>query len=142
MPSKITKNLTILVQICSYFSDFNQFSLVQSTPEPINPCNPSPCGVNAICKERNGVGSCTCLHEYYGDPYNECRPECTLNSDCAKNRACVNNKCRDPCPGVCGINAECSVINHSPTCSCLDGYIGNALTACHEKPKSNFLSNI
>lgn len=108
--------------------------------EPIeeerDPCNPSPCGANAICKERNGAGSCICLPEYQGDPYTGCRPECVLNTDCPRDRACVNNKCRDPCPGTCGLNAECHVSNHAPSCSCLSGYIGNPLVSCHQPPQS------
>ena len=87
-----------------------------------------------MCKERNGAGSCTCLPEYTGDPYTGCRPECVMNTDCPRDRACVNNKCVDPCPGTCGLNAECRVVNHAPTCSCLPGYSGNALQACHLPP--------
>lgn len=102
--------------------------------EPKTPCTPSPCGANAICKERNGAGSCSCVPEYHGDPYIECRPECVMNSDCPRNRACINNKCVDPCPGTCGLNAECRVVNHSPTCTCVPGYIGNPLNACREPP--------
>lgn len=111
-------------------------------PERAEPCNPSPCGANAVCKERNGVGSCTCLPEYNGDPYTECRPECVLNTDCAKNRACVNNKCRDPCPGVCGVDAECHVINHSPSCSCPSGYTGNPSQYCRKEIKRNIFFNL
>lgn len=99
--------------------------------EHLNPCQPSPCGANAVCKERNGAGSCSCLPEYFGDPYSGCRPECVTNSDCDRTKACANNKCRDPCPGVCGINAECSVQNHSPLCECLYGYSGDASRSCH-----------
>lgn len=87
-----------------------------------------------MCKERNGAGSCSCIPEYFGDPYTGCRPECVTNTDCPRERACSNNKCIDPCPGVCGTNAECHVINHSPSCSCIQGYIGNPLSACHEPP--------
>lgn len=71
-----------------------------------SPCANSPCGANANCKERNGVGSCACLPEYFGDPYTGCRPECVQNSECDQARACVNNKCIDPCPGVCPPNAS------------------------------------
>jgi hypothetical protein len=67
--------------------------------ERLDPCNPSPCGDNARCTERNGAGACTCLPEYFGDPYTGCRPECLLNQDCPQTRACVRNKCVDPCPG-------------------------------------------
>lgn len=100
------------------------------TERPSDPCNPSPCGPNAICKERNGAGSCTCLKEYFGDPYVGCRPECVTNSDCDRSRACTNNKCVDPCPGTCGINAECVVVNHAPSCSCIPGYTGEPTVQC------------
>lgn len=79
---------------------------VMDTPSP---CANSPCGANAVCKERNGVGSCACLPEYYGDPYTGCRPECVQNPECDQTRACVNNKCVDPCPGVCPPNASKSL---------------------------------
>lgn len=99
--------------------------------ESRNPCNPSPCGANAVCKERNSAGSCSCLPEYYGDPYTGCRPECVQNSDCDRSKACNNNKCTDPCPGVCGINAECRVQNHSPVCICIEGYEGDPMNSCN-----------
>lgn len=104
--------------------------LATVTEEPRNPCNPSPCGANAVCRERNGAGSCSCLPEYFGDPYSGCRPECVANSDCDRSRSCVNNKCVDPCPGTCGLNSECSVINHAPFCSCIPGYTGDPMRAC------------
>lgn len=102
--------------------------------EIVNPCVPSPCGSNAICKERNGAGSCSCLPEYLGNPYEGCRPECVLNSDCPSNKACVRNKCQDPCPGTCGQNANCQVINHLPSCTCAPGFTGNPFTYCSPIP--------
>lgn len=92
----------------------------------IDPCNPSPCGPNAECLD----GICSCLPEYQGDAYRGCRPECVLNNDCPRNKACIRNKCADPCIGTCGQNAECAVINHIPMCSCNSGYTGNALVIC------------
>lgn len=94
------------------------------------PCVPSPCGSNAICREQNGAGSCSCIQDYIGNPYEGCRPECTINSDCPTNKACIRNKCEDPCPGTCGPNALCQVINHIPTCTCITGYSGNPFTIC------------
>jgi hypothetical protein len=102
--------------------------------EPRHPCNPSPCGGNAVCRELNGAGSCTCVQDYFGDPYSGCRPECVTNSECPRDKSCVNNKCKDPCPGTCGLNAECRVYNHAPNCNCLPGYTGNALRSCHLPP--------
>ncbi|EDW25204.1 GL10617, partial [Drosophila persimilis] len=45
-------------------------------------------------------------------------------------------KCRDPCPGVCALNAACRVINHLPTCHCLSGFLGDPYSYCRlpEKP--------
>lgn len=104
--------------------------------EPIQPCNPSPCGLNALCEERNRAAACKCIPEYFGDPYVECRPECVLNSDCSKSQACVNNKCVDPCPGVCGHNAECYALNHQANCECLLGFTGNPNVGCHAIPET------
>lgn len=98
---------------------------------PIHPCSPSPCGPNAICKERNEAGSCSCIEGFHGDPYLGCRPECVMNSDCSSDKSCFNNKCVDPCPGICGQNAVCSVINHAPSCYCTPGFSGNSLHACY-----------
>lgn len=109
-----------------------------STEPPRNPCQPSPCGANAVCKERNGAGSCTCLPEYTGDPYTGCRPQCVTNSDCDRSKACFNNKCKDPCPGACGVNAECRAINHAPSCYCLPGYTGNALKSCEPEEEGKY----
>lgn len=98
--------------------------------EQSRPCVPSPCGANAECREQNGAGACTCLPEHFGNPYEGCRPECVLSSDCASNKACMSNKCRDPCPGTCGANADCQVIAHSPSCSCRPGYTGDPFRYC------------
>lgn len=106
-------------------------------PEPQNPCQPSPCGPNSQCRESNGQAVCSCLPEYVGSPPN-CRPECTVSSECAQNKACINQKCQDPCPGTCGINAKCSVINHSPICICSSGYTGDPFSRCYLIPRKFF----
>lgn len=98
--------------------------------EIINPCSPSPCGANAVCSHRNKAGSCTCIKDYIGNPYEGCRPECSINSDCSSNQACVSGKCKDPCPGSCGQNAICQVINHLPQCTCFPGYSGDPFRFC------------
>lgn len=102
--------------------------------EPTDPCEPSPCGPNAECLQRQGVGACKCIADYFGNPYEGCRPECTHSSDCPANKACVNNKCLNPCIGICGQNAECDVINHVPSCSCRTGYIGDPFKSCYLEP--------
>lgn len=129
-----TCSVVIHIPICTCFEGYTGDPFSSCFPKPqqaptveIDPCYPSPCGTNAQCE--NGI--CTCLPEYQGDPYRGCRPECVLNSECPKNKACLKNKCIDPCPGTCGQNAECTVINHIPTCTCLQGYLGNAFAVCN-----------
>ena len=100
--------------------------------KPIYPCVPTPCGSNTICREQNGVAACSCIEGYIGDPYLGCRPECILNTDCPWDKACWNNKCKDPCNGACGQNAECSVAHHSPYCICKVGFTGNPLVFCNK----------
>lgn len=109
----------------------NIFFFAEEVP---NPCQPSPCGTNALCTQRNGAGACSCIPDYQGNPYEGCRPECVLSSDCPTDRACVRNKCEDPCPGVCGQFAQCTVINHIPTCTCIPGYVGNPFASCTPQP--------
>ena len=107
--------------------------------EPVNPCRPNPCGPNAIPDIGNdGNCKCSCPPDLVGDPYTICRPECVLNSDCPRNEACAQNKCKDPCSDTCGINADCTVVNHIPTCTCHKGYMGNAFEECHKKRKHVF----
>lgn len=98
-----------------------------------NPCVPSPCGPNSICQERGNVPSCSCMTNYVGAPPS-CRPECTINAECPTLQACIQQKCRDPCQGSCGIEAICTVSRHTPICTCPDGYTGDAFTMCRPKP--------
>lgn len=103
-------------------------------PEVIRPCQPSPCGPNSECREVNGQAVCYCILSYIGSPP-ACRPECITNSDCPQNEACHNQKCRDPCPGVCGMNAKCTVINHNPMCTCIPHYSGDPFIRCQMNSK-------
>jgi len=109
---------------------------IPQTPE--NPCVPSPCGPFATCRGYAGVPTCTCLENYIGSPPN-CRPECTIDSECNNNRACLRQKCRDPCLGSCGIGAQCLVINHMAVCLCPKGYTGDAFANCFPEPSRKHL---
>lgn len=104
-----------------------------------DPCVPSPCGPNAICRVHGSTPSCSCIQHYIGRPPN-CRPECTINAECEGRYACQNEHCIDPCPGSCGAHTTCVVINHSPACSCLPGFIGDPFIACspHQESKISF----
>ena len=104
--------------------------LAAPVTERIDPCNPSPCGTNAVCQNRGRAAACQCIPDYFGDPYLACRPECTTNSECPSSKACQNLHCVDPCPGVCGFHATCHVNNHIAQCTCDPGYTGDAFIGC------------
>lgn len=53
-----------------------------------------------------------------------------MNNDCPRDRACVRNKCENPCLGTCASNALCTVVNHIPMCSCPASFEGNAFAYC------------
>ena len=100
-----------------------------------DPCNPEPCGVNADCLVV-GDGSrydCRCYPNYFGNPFIECKPECTINTDCPKYLQCINQQCKDPCPGTCGFNALCETVNHNPMCDCPRGLEGDPRVACRQR---------
>lgn len=105
-------------------------------PEPAytDPCVPSPCGPYSQCRNIGNVPSCSCLAGYIGAPPN-CHPECLINAECSSNLACFSQKCQDPCPGSCGLNAECHVTNHIPICQCPEGFIGDPFSSCYAKPQ-------
>lgn len=96
---------------------------------PIDPCSPSPCGPYSVCRVINGNGVCSCQSGYFGTPPT-CRPECMVSTDCPQDRACLNQKCQDPCPGTCGLNARCQVVNHNPICSCRADFTGDPFIRC------------
>jgi hypothetical protein len=108
-------------------------------PVITNPCNPSPCGPNSQCREINGQAVCSCVPGFIGSPPS-CRPECVVSAECPQNEACNNQKCRDPCPGTCGIGARCEVINHNPICTCPPRYTGNPFVRCQPIRKNSFLN--
>lgn len=100
------------------------------------PCNPSPCGPNSVCRPVGSEPVCSCKSGYEGVPP-ECRPECISSSECPPSKACVNQKCQDPCPGACGRDAQCRVVNHSPICVCPSGWTGDPITGCRIIPSKH-----
>ena len=107
------------------------FSVIE---KPTHPCFPNPCGFNAKCNMHSTsehASTCVCIKGYFGDPFSFCqKPECNLNKNCPADRVCRNQFCVNPCPGLCGTNAVCSISKHLPNCDCLQGYTGNPLVSC------------
>lgn len=108
---------------------FYNATFIVLVPPPKNPCNPSPCGPNSICREINGQAVCSCVPGFIGSPPT-CRPECVTSAECPLNEACINQKCVNPCLGTCGIGALCQVVNHNPICSCPARYTGDPFVRC------------
>jgi hypothetical protein len=129
---------------CTFVNNLINLTFVAPVPNPVveegtlrpippNPCTPSPCGPNSQCQVVSGQAQCGCVSGMIGSVPN-CRPECVLSSDCASNRACINQKCVDPCPGTCASNTDCRVVNHSPVCNCATGYTGDGFSNCRPIP--------
>lgn len=95
------------------------------------PCNPSPCGSDAICQENRGAATCHCPQNFIGDPNVACYPGCWTDSACPSDKACRSNECVDPCKGSCANSAECTVKDHEAICTCPVGYTGNPYKACY-----------
>lgn len=126
-------SVSLLWQIvCSHFNHcLFVWCCCTLVPEPeVHVCQPSPCGPYSICNEHNGLAICTCIENYIGSPP-ACRPECTINSECDLDKACVNHKCVNPCASsICGDQARCQAINHNPICSCPLGFTGDPFVRC------------
>ncbi|XP_046659397.1 multiple epidermal growth factor-like domains protein 6 isoform X2 [Homalodisca vitripennis] len=92
------------------------------------------CGSNSTCQVRFHIPSCACPSGYTGDPFTAClpqvQPQCTANDHCPLDRACVGQRCEDPCVGACGSNSTCQVRFHIPSCACPSGYAGDPFTSC------------
>jgi hypothetical protein len=100
----INRNLVDILEMISLLHQ-----VITPSERPHIPCVPSPCGPNAQCREVNGHEACTCLVGYVGAPPN-CRPECVLNAECPSNKACIQQRCGDPCSGACGYNARSVIL--------------------------------
>lgn len=101
----------------------------------VNPCKIDDiCGRGASCFPQNHQAICQCLPGQSGNPKIACYPppedksHCSSNAECAPSESCINLYCVDPCN--CGPNADCTVRNHYPICTCKPGYSGNALVDC------------
>ena len=76
------------------------------------------------CHNTVGGYICSCENGLVGDPFHgTCHKpgDCTDDVDCPATATCIENTCRDPCiisPSLCGLNANCKIVDHKPICSC------------------------
>lgn len=103
----------------------------------INPCIlGNPCPRNAECYGHNHRSTCRCLTGFEGNALSRCeRVECHVDNDCPNNRACLQQRCVDPCSSIanppCAQNAVCYVQNHVAGCLCPPHLPdGNPLSYC------------
>ncbi|XP_046661270.1 adhesion G protein-coupled receptor E1-like [Homalodisca vitripennis] len=91
------------------------------------------CGPNSICKGIKHRPICSCISGYFWKPLIGCQiKNCTMNSDCPEEKACINEHCEDPCKDACGLNTICKVIKHRPICSCSPEHVWDPLIGCQE----------
>lgn len=138
---RIVNHAPVCLCVESYTGDAavqcNPYYLPPERPadRPRNPCEPSPCGPNSRCLiSPDGYAACSCLPNFKGSPP-VCQPECVVSSECPLNKACINQRCTDPCPGTCGVEARCEVLNHNPICSCEPGFEGDPFVSCSRIPE-------
>eukprot|EP00121_Abeoforma_whisleri_P005603 Awhi_evm1s5082 len=104
------------------------------TCEETKSCRTCDFGYNDGCNDckcdKEGNSQCTerkCI--IHTTPF--CTFECTSDSMCDGDQACISNERVDPCAdSPCGTGATCEVINHRPVCSCPSGFSGNPFTRC------------
>lgn len=110
-------------------------------PPSGDPCVPSPCGPHSQCRVVGNTPACSCLPNYIGRAPN-CRPECMISAECPANKACINERCSDPCIGACGVHTTCTVLNHNSVCQCVPGYTGDPFSSCTEILRCKISINI
>ena len=90
-----------------------------------------PCGVNSRCEVFGGVGRCVCVDGYSGFPP-FCKKKCTCETCCKDEEHCVDGLCQPVCSwNMCRApNTECVAKEHKATCSCKQGFIGDATVGC------------
>ncbi|CAB4059878.1 unnamed protein product [Lepeophtheirus salmonis] len=117
---------------CKYDDDcpFNKACISNQCTDPCS--NGQLCGNNAICTAQNHRALCKCPPGFATDSQSNCYEyECLRNSDCPFDKACVSEKCINPCKNtLCGTRAECSVEYHKPICKCPKGLQGSPYIEC------------
>ena len=65
--------------------------------------------------------------------------ECTEDSHCPGQLACLNQQCSNPCTSLpCGANANCVPEDHAAWCRCKSGYAENSAGQCVSQCEGTF----
>lgn len=110
-----------------------QHSCINRQCVPVCAADGSSCGLQAKCFGNNHRAICECPPGFMGNPKVACTlVGCRSNSECPSTRACINQKCEDPCDNKpCDLSSECRVYNHVTECVCPSGFI-STLTGCQK----------
>ncbi|KAH1019720.1 hypothetical protein HUJ04_009502 [Dendroctonus ponderosae] len=119
------------------------------------------CHANASCTYYDSIGKsiCVCKPEFAGNGYScSSSASCSSHSDCTQTEECAYQNGRNECVcreghvrdsqhicvptdgscggGTCVSNAECVFDEDYQTyyCTCKDGFIGDGITECRERP--------
>lgn len=117
----------------------------------VNPCvQGNPCARTAQCSASNHHAVCSCPVGLIGDPFVNCyqepvsKVECTHDTDCSVDTACINRRCRPPCSAgnTCAKDAECRVSYHRPLCYCPPGWGGDPQVQCYKREIFHFIFSL
>lgn len=117
--------------LCQYNEDCADHEACDRLNRVCRPvCDELSCGTNAYCKGMRHQSSCHCRDGTYGDPFVLCKAdeppqaECTIDTDCPSQLACINQHCENPCirANICSRDQTCSVLDTAPlrtlVCKC------------------------
>lgn len=144
--------------LCQYNEDCADHEACDRLNRVCRPvCDDQSCGKNAMCHGRKHQPTCTCRDGTVGNPFVECntqrdppKPDCTIDTECASQLACINQRCENPCARsqICSRDQTCTVSDTNPLrtliCKCPVDMVADANGNC--KPiavgepgcKSNF----
>jgi hypothetical protein len=111
--------VSCITGLCQYNEDCADHEACDRLNRVCRPvCDEQSCGTNAYCKGTRHQPSCFCRDGTAGNPYVSCsveksppRPECTIDSECPSQLACINQHCENPCirANICSRDQTCTV---------------------------------
>lgn len=108
--------------VCQYNEDCRDDEACDRLNRVCRPvCDLDSCALTARCEGRHHQPVCNCQPGTTGNPYVECsgyreQPQCTVDSDCPSQLACINVHCENPCAksDVCSPQQTCTVLDTLP----------------------------
>ena len=110
--------------LCQYNEDCADHEACDRLNRVCRPvCDELSCGNNAVCIGKRHQATCNCRDGTVGNPNVQCDvqkvappPECTTDSQCPSQLACINQHCENPClrSQICSRDQTCSVEDSIP----------------------------